>query len=207
MADIKDQLIKDSYNYVLQSDLTTGVVYRIGGSIPVNPIFSSGLTVNSGFTYANGSEQPGYVLTTDGTGYAYWSSVSGTSGSSGQYLPLSGGTVSGGTKFTSGLTANTISAQTITFDTITTITPALAQINWNQTDKTLEFSYGDGNTTLQIGQETVYPPVVNKDSIDLVEGTLVMVDPTQVAQGNRLRVVRSVTNGTYPSQLLSLIHI
>ena len=80
MADIKDQLIKDSYNYILQSDLTTGVVYRIGGSIPVNPIFSSGLTVNSGFTYTNGSEQPGYVLTTDGTGYAYWSSVSGTSG-------------------------------------------------------------------------------------------------------------------------------
>jgi hypothetical protein len=39
MADIKDQLIKDSYNYVLQSDLSTGVVYRIGGSIPVNPKF------------------------------------------------------------------------------------------------------------------------------------------------------------------------
>ena len=51
MADIKDQLIKDSYNYVLQSDLSTGVVYRIGGSIPVNPIFSSGLTINNSFVY------------------------------------------------------------------------------------------------------------------------------------------------------------
>ena len=82
MADIKDQLIKDSYNYVLQSDLSTGVVYRIGGSVPVNPIFSSGLTVNSGFTYSNGTEQSGYALLTDGTGYAYWGPVSGASPSS-----------------------------------------------------------------------------------------------------------------------------
>jgi hypothetical protein len=141
MADIKDQLIKDSYNYVLQSDLSTGVVYRIGGSIPVNPIFSSGLTINSGFTYSNGTEQNGYALLTDGTGYAYWGPVSGASPSSGvtsitvgnglsansstgavtivftgstsgDYLPLSGGTVTGGTIFQSGLTANTISATT-----------------------------------------------------------------------------------------------
>jgi hypothetical protein len=79
MADIKDQLIKDSYNYVLQSDLSTGVVYRIGGSIPVNPKFLSGLTINSGFTYTNGTEQNGYALLTDGTGYAYWGPVSGSS--------------------------------------------------------------------------------------------------------------------------------
>lgn len=83
MADIKDQLIKDSYNYVLQSDLSTGVVYRIGGSVPINPIFQSGLTVNSGFTYSNGTEQNGYVLLTDGTGYAYWGPMSGSSSSSG----------------------------------------------------------------------------------------------------------------------------
>ena len=83
MADIKDQLIKDSYNYVLQSDLSTGVVYRIGGSIPINPIFQSGLTINDSFTYSNGTEQNGYVLLTDGTGYAYWGPVSGSSSSSG----------------------------------------------------------------------------------------------------------------------------
>jgi len=137
MADIKDQLIKDSYNYVLQSDLSTGVVYRIGGAIPVNPIFSSGLTVNSGFTYSNGTEQPGYILTTDGSGYSYWAPSSGvtsitvgnglsassstgavtivftgSTGVSGDYLPLSGGTVTGNTIFQSGLTANTISATT-----------------------------------------------------------------------------------------------
>jgi hypothetical protein len=142
MADIKDQLIKDSYNYVLQSDLSTGVIYRIGGNIPVNPIFSSGLTVNDSFTYSNGTEQPGYILTTDGSGYSYWAPSSAATPSSGvtsitagnglsassstgavtivftgttgggQYLPLSGGTVTGGTIFQSGLTANTISATT-----------------------------------------------------------------------------------------------
>ena len=83
MSDISNQLIKDSYNYVLQSDLATGVVYRIGGTIPVNPIFQSGLTVNSGFTYSNGTEQPGYALLTDGTGYSYWGPISGASPSSG----------------------------------------------------------------------------------------------------------------------------
>ena len=83
MSDISNQLIKDSYNYVLQSDTTTGLVYRIGGTIPVNPIFQSGLTVNSGFTYSNGTEGVGYALLTDGTGYAYWAPVSAATPSSG----------------------------------------------------------------------------------------------------------------------------
>ena len=143
MADIKDQLIKDSYNYVLQSDLSTGVVYRIGGDVPVNPIFQSGLTVNSGFTYSNGTEQLGYVMTCDAFGNANWAPASaatpssgvtsitvgnglsansstgavtivftGSTGTSGDYLPLSGGTLTGGTIFQSGLTANTVSATT-----------------------------------------------------------------------------------------------
>ena len=110
MSDISNQLIKDSYNYVLQSDLSTGIVYRIGGGIPVNPKFLSGLTINSNFNYSNGTEQPGYALITDGFGNASWGPVSGSS--SGNYLSLSGGTVTGPTIFTGGLTANTISATT-----------------------------------------------------------------------------------------------
>ena len=137
MADISNQLIKDSYNFVLQAD-TNGVVYRIGGSVPTNVTFQSGVTVNSGFTYSNGTESVGYALLTDGTGYAYWGPISaatpssgvtsitvgnglsantstgavtivftGSTGTSGDYLPLSGGTVTGGTIFQSGLTANT----------------------------------------------------------------------------------------------------
>ena len=155
MADIKDQLIKDSYNYVLQSDLSTGVVYRIGGSIPVNPKFLSGLTINSGFTYSNGTEQNGYALLTDGTGYAYWGPVSaatpssgvtsitvgeglsantstgnvtivftGSTGITGEYLPLSGGTVTGLTFFNSGVDINSLTAFTAIFDNITVNTQA-----------------------------------------------------------------------------------
>jgi hypothetical protein len=110
MSDISNQLIKDSYNYVLQSDLSTGIVYRIGGNIPINPKFISGLTINDGFNYSNGTEQPGFVLTTDALGNASWGPISGSS--SGDYLPLSGGTVSGATKFTDVLSANTFSAST-----------------------------------------------------------------------------------------------
>jgi len=76
MSDISNQLIKDSYNYVLQSDLSTGNIYRIGGGIPVNPIFLSGLTIISSFKFSNGSERAGYVLTSDGSGNATWSPVS-----------------------------------------------------------------------------------------------------------------------------------
>lgn len=138
MSDISNQLIKDSYNYVLQSDTTTGLIYRIGGTIPVNPTFQSGLTVTGGFTYSGAGEQVGYVMTCDALGNATWEPISaatpssgvtsitvgnglsansstgavtivftGSTGTSGDYLPLSGGTVTGGTIFQSGLTANT----------------------------------------------------------------------------------------------------
>lgn len=88
MSNISGQLIKDSYNYVLQSDLATGIVYRIGGAVPINPIFSSGLTILSSFRYQDGSESNGYVLTSDANGNATWQPISGGTG---------GTTVTGGT--------------------------------------------------------------------------------------------------------------
>jgi hypothetical protein len=90
----------------------------------------------------------------------------------------------------------------ITFDTTSSVTSLLAQLNWNQDTKTLEVGTGIGNTKIEIGQQTVYPPVVNKAGVNLIAGTLVQVDPTQIAQGNRIRVVKAVTDGTYPSQYL-----
>jgi len=84
MSDISNQLIKDSFNYVLQSDLDTGIVYRIGGDIPENPQFTSGLTVSNGFKFED-SPQDGYFLKSDAFGNASWALVtgSGTSGSAG----------------------------------------------------------------------------------------------------------------------------
>lgn len=77
MADIRNQFVKDTYDYVLQSDLASGIVYRIGGSLPVNPKFLAGLTVSgSVFTY-NLSAQTGYILTSiDANGAAQWQSFS-----------------------------------------------------------------------------------------------------------------------------------
>jgi hypothetical protein len=106
MSDISNFLIKDSFDYVLQSDLSTGVIYRIGGTVPTNPVFSSGLTINGAFKYQDGSESNGYVLTSDANGNATWKLISG------DYLSLSGGTITGNTTFTSGLTVNVLSAAT-----------------------------------------------------------------------------------------------
>lgn len=184
MADIKDQLIKDSYNYVLQSDLSTGVVYRIGGSIPINPIFQSGLTINDSFTYSNGTEQNGYALLTDGTGYAYWGPVSGASpssgvtsitvgnglsassstgavtivftgstSSSGDYLPLSGGTVTGNTTFTSGLTVNYVD-----FDTTPNVpAPTGGTLYFDATENALSYKpiTPSNDVTVNLGQESL----------------------------------------------------
>ena len=159
MADIKDQLIKDSYNYVLQSDLSTGVVYRIGGTIPVNPIFSSGLTINSGFTYSNGTEQNGYALLTDGTGYAYWGPVSGTSPSSGVTSITTGVGLSGDSTTGTVTIINTAPDQTVTITGGTNIQIAGSYPNFgvNYTGQTsfpyLPLSGGTvtGNTIFQSG--------------------------------------------------------
>lgn len=108
MSNISNQLVKDTYNYVLQSDLSTGVVYRIGGAIPINPWFQSGLIISGGFKFSD-SPQQGYVLTSDGSGNASWQPASAATGN---YLSISGGTIFGDLVVQSGLTANTISATT-----------------------------------------------------------------------------------------------
>ena len=82
-------------NWVRFLDATSG-----GGGIDV---FVTGGTYSSGTAI--------FTNNTGGTFNVTGFSTGGGSGStiSGDYLPLSGGTVSGGTIFTSGLTANTIS--------------------------------------------------------------------------------------------------
>jgi hypothetical protein len=94
MSDISNKIISESYNYILQSDVSTGVIYRIGGEAPINPIFISGLTITDG-------------LTADTISATTYQNLPAT-----PFLPLSGGTISGATNFTNGLTADTISATT-----------------------------------------------------------------------------------------------
>jgi len=180
MSNISGQLIKDSYNYVLQSDLISGIVYRIGGSIAENPKFVSGLTVNASFTYSDGTEFPGYVLTCDAAGNAVWSPVSGaTSGvvvtggtfdysagtltlvlSNGVNVPISGlqdiyvtgGTVSGNTIVFTYNDTNTFEVSGITsFDTFTSYTASTEQILNSKVD-TSTFNQFAQDTNISLNQ-------------------------------------------------------
>jgi hypothetical protein len=146
MSDISNQLIKDSYNYVLQSDTTTGLVYRIGGTIPVNPTFQSGLTVTGGFTYSGAGEQVGYTLLTDGTGYAYWGPVSAATPSSGVTSVTAGSGLSGNVTTGAITLINTSPDQTVTISGGTGITtggtyPNFTIVN-SAPDKTVTLSGG-----------------------------------------------------------------
>ena len=137
MSDISNQLIKNSYDYVLQSDLSTGVVYRIGGAVPVNPIFLSGLTINSGFTYSDGTEQNGYVLTCDPFGNAKWAPVSGTTPTSGVTSITTGVGLSGDSTTGAVTIINTAPDQTVTITGGTNI-----QINGTYPNFGIDFTGG-----------------------------------------------------------------
>jgi hypothetical protein len=121
--------------YVLTSDASGNASWQAssggggtftGGTVSGATNFTNGLSANtiSATTYLNlpldirvtgGTYSAGTTTFTNNTGGTF--NVTGfTTGStstvSGDYLPLSGGTVSGSTTFTNGLTANTISATT-----------------------------------------------------------------------------------------------
>ena len=98
MSDISNLLIKDSYDYVIQVDPISRQVLRIGGSVPNNPIFLSGLTVNSSFKYSDGSEQANFFLKCDAQGNASWAPVI-ASGISYTTYSLTGVTVDGFTLY------------------------------------------------------------------------------------------------------------
>jgi len=127
MSNISGQLIKDSYNYILQSDVNTGFVYRVGGGVPSNPIFSSGLTISgAAFTYNDGNQQVGYVLTSDASGNAAWGPISGSS--TGNFVEISGSTMTGrlynqsGITVTGDVTTDYVIAKGITATTISATT-------------------------------------------------------------------------------------
>jgi len=101
------------------------------------------------------------------------------------------------------ITASSITASYLDFINFDEDNPSIpGRLKWNETDGTLDLGMKGGLATQQIGQELYYPPVINKDGGDLLNGTLVMIDPTQPAQGNRLRVVKAETSGSYAENYL-----
>lgn len=82
----------------------------------------------------------------------------------------------------------------------TSVPTAPYTLSSNSTDGTLDLQMGYDAVTLQLGMEQYHPPVVNKTGAIIPNGTLVMWDPVNKVQGNRLCVTPAVTNGTYPPQ-------
>ena len=170
MSDISNQLIKDSYNYVLQSDLSSGTVYRIGGTIPVNPKFLSGLTVMESFVYSDGTEQPNYALLTDGTGLAFWGPISAATPSSGVTSVTAGSGLSGNVTTGAITLINTAPDQIVTISGGTGITtggtyPNFTIVN-SAPDRTVTLT---GGTNIQI--TGTYPDFgVNYTGTTIVQG-------------------------------------
>lgn len=196
MSDIKGQLIKDSYNYVLQSDLITGIVYRIGGDVPTNPKFVSGLTVNANFTYSDGTEFPGYVLTCDSAGNAVWGPVSGVT---------SGVVVTGGTfDYSAGtLTLVLSNGVNVPISGLEDIYVTGGVVSGNS----IVFSYNDINTFQVTGitpynlfsSYTASTQVTINNKLD-TSGFTAYTATTQPL------ILNSVTGGTYYNGTLNLIN-
>jgi hypothetical protein len=107
----------------ISANTTNGLVTIVNTSPDQIVTISGGTGISTGGTYPNfvlTNTSPDQVVTIsggtnieiNGTYPNFGINFTGSTGASGDYLPLSGGTVSGGVIFTSGVTANTISATT-----------------------------------------------------------------------------------------------
>jgi hypothetical protein len=94
-----------------------------------------------------------------------------------------------------------ITVDSITYDTNAGIEPDdLGETAWSADNRTIAINKGNG-VVQYVSQDLSYPVCRNAEATTLQRGELVMVDPTQAAQGQRLRVKRYVSNGTLPADL------
>jgi hypothetical protein len=122
------------------------------------------------------------------------SAYTGSSSTSGAYLPLSGGTVTGNTIFQSGLTANTISATTY---------------------QNLPSQSGTGVSSFSYSPTTGVLTITKNDTNTLTAGTFSYVSATTLSSSNVLSVssnggtpttttINAVTGGTYSNGTITL---
>jgi hypothetical protein len=94
-----------------------------------------------------------------------------------------------------------ITVDSITYDTNAGIEPDdLGETAWSLDNRTIAINKGNG-VVQYVSQDLSYPVCRNAEATSLQRGELVMVDPAQAAQGQRLRVKRYVSNGTLPADL------
>jgi hypothetical protein len=143
---------------------------------------------------------------------------SGSSGStvSGDYLPLSGGTVYGNTYFTSGLTANTLnvtgntilantsgtSFYTNYIDFNNTLSPLPSDVEgrmyWDEDNGTVSLGMHGGQVVQQIGLEQYYY-IKNQSGATIQNGRVVRADGTLGSSG-RILGKYMIANGTIPAK-------
>lgn len=90
----------------------------------------------------------------------------------------------------------------IRFYTNQNIADSVGVMRYNNQDGTVHLGMGYGNVSYQLGQELFYPPVINKSGSIIYNGQLVMVDTSVTFQGDKIRIIKAVTNGTFPSDLI-----
>lgn len=100
------------------------------------------------------------------------------------------------TEWTDEITVDRITYDITASETLT----AEGQTAWNADARTLAINKGNG-VVQNVTQELNYAPARNTEATALQRGELVMVDPSQPAQGQTLRLKRYVSDGTYPVDL------
>ena len=169
------------------------------GSETTKLSISSGGTINVATTPS--TDNSGSIVGRNSSGDLVL--IDKSSAVSGLYLPLSGGTVTGATIFTNGLTANTISATSINrvdyivFNTGTTIPVTNAGTTFfNNTEHALAYNSSINDlVTVNMGQQ-LYTRVYNASGSQINKGTVVSVTGTS----NTLpSIIKSTNNHTITS--------
>ena len=93
-------------------------------------------------------------------------------------------------------------ADFIDFNTSSNAPIQSGRLRWNSDEGTLSFGENESGVESFINQQLDYPLVFNDDTVNLVRGTLVMVNPLDVSQGDKLNIIRANSDGTYPSKLI-----
>jgi hypothetical protein len=154
----------------------------------------------TGGTYSAGTIT--FTNNTGGTFNVTGLTTGSTSTISGDYLPLSGGTVTGTTYFTQGVSGNTVSATTFNFNTGYTGTTSVGQMNWNYDFGVPQIGMLGGNVTQKVG-ESVYAYVKNVDTSTLNKGEVVYIFG---ASGDKMSVKRASNTGdTTSSKTIGIV--
>jgi hypothetical protein len=126
-------------------------------------------------------------------------------GQAGEGVPAGGNTSdilvkSSGTDYDTAWTDD-ITVDSINYDITAGIEPsAEGGTAWSADARTLAINKGNG-VIQNITQDLNYAPARNTEATSLIRGELVMVDPSQPAQGQTLRLKRYISNGTLPVDL------